>query len=186
MVTVWNNISLFYSGWLYPTYTALINNLVHNQYSIYIILAVLIFLSIYKRVIKNKNIPKAIGLINFASTILIILLIIVAYQSFSPKFAGFFKIDSSKDSETGTTTPTKTKTKTTTPSTTTTPTQNPTTTYTAPKQLYYSVSCSSCWADACPRNGYLYNGYDSASYSFYYGLCQSCSCNSVVGHSFWK
>ena len=54
------------------------------------------------------------------------------------------------------------------------------------KQLYYSVSCSSCYAEGCPSNGYYYAGYDGGSYAYYYGLCQSCSCSSVVGHSFWK
>lgn len=54
------------------------------------------------------------------------------------------------------------------------------------KQLFYSVSCSGCYANGCPSNGYYYEGYDSGSYSYYYFLCQSCSCTSVVGHSFWK
>lgn len=54
------------------------------------------------------------------------------------------------------------------------------------KQLYYSVSCSTCWNQSCPRNGYSYGGYQEYYYVYYKSLCQACSCNNFRAQSLWR
>jgi len=110
---------------------------------------------------------------------LVVLIIGVCYIRFSPAVSDFLKTDTSSE-----TTPSDT---TTTPGTTTTqPATTTTTTYEAPKRLYYYCSCSGCWAEGCPRDGYSYGGYDSYYYYYYHSLCQACKCNSLNAGSFWK
>ena len=178
MIVIWNIICRIYSDWLHPTFVSLITILVNNQYGIYILLSLFVILLIVRKKIKIRVLP---GIIDFVNAVIIILLIIVAYDSFSPTLSKFLKSNTSTNSSTSTKSTPKPS-----PSAQSTPTQQSTPSYTAPKQLFYSVSCSSCWNQGCPKNGYYYSGYDAASYSYYYGLCQSCSCSSVVGHSFWK
>lgn len=122
---------------------------------------------------RNELLPRVV---NTISIITIILLLIVGYARFGTQIKDFFKTDT-------TTTPTNT---TTTPGSTSTPAQQTTPTYQAPKQLYYSIGCYNCWADGCPRDGYSYNGYDSASYTYYDNACHICDCSSINGRSFWK
>lgn len=115
---------------------------------------------------------------SFTSTVAIILLALSSYSWFSSY------IDSipSKSHEEQQGVPSNTNTKTPSGSTPSAPTL----TYTRPKQLYYSVSCSTCWSDACNHNGYSYGGYDSYWYTYYANLCQSCRCNNYKAQSFWK
>jgi hypothetical protein len=113
---------------------------------------------------------------NAITVVTILLIMIVGYVRYETQIKDFFSVDT-------TTTPTDTKT---TPGTKTTPAQPATPTYTAPKQLYYAISCYGCWAEGCNRDGYNYSGYDSSYYSYYDNLCHVCSCNSINGRSFWK
>jgi hypothetical protein len=115
-----------------------------------------------------------VGIISF------ILILFVGYANFGSRISDFFKFDATTD------TPTAPSNSKTTPGSTSTPTQQTAPTYQAPKQMYYSINCSGCWAESCPRNGYTYNGYDSYYYSYYTSLCRSCSCNNLNGRSFWK
>jgi len=113
---------------------------------------------------------------------LVVLIIGVCYVRFSPAVSDFLKVDTTVETQTDPTTTTTTpSTPTTQPTTTTT-----TTTYEAPKRLYYYCSCSGCWAEGCPRDGYSYGGYDSYYYYYYHSLCQACKCNSLNAGSFWK
>ena len=129
---------------------------------------------------RNKLFPKVIDAI---SVISIILLLIVGYARFEPQIKNFFKTDVSPQTPS---TPTTTPSTKTNPNTQTAPTQQTVPTYQAPKQLYYAISCYSCWAEGCSRNGYSYSGYDAYYYTYYTALCKSCSCNSLTGRSFWK
>lgn len=215
MKEIWNIIYKFYTGWLHPTFDSSVTFFVNHSYGVYILLALVVALSIVKKKIDPRSsvrpedgskdrptgashgTPSAgerkarawAGIIDFIVGIIIIFLIIIAYNSFKPAISKFFKSSTATKSSIPTkksSTPTKS-----TPSTQSAPTNQSTPsytapTYTAPKQLFYSVSCSSCWSEGCPNNGYYYSGYDAGSYSYYYALCQACSCNSLVGHSFWK
>lgn len=173
MIEVWNTIVSFYSNWLYPTFVSLITFLANNQYAIYALLAVLVILSIVRAKAKIRKLQQVIDFIN---GIIVILLLIVAYNIFSPAITKFFK-------STPTPTPTPTNSSTDTQST---PTQNSTPSTQTTKQLYYSVGCYSCWNDGCPNNGYSYGGYDVNYYNYYVALCKSCSCNSFRAQSLWR
>lgn len=102
----------------------------------------------------------------------------VCFVRFGPAISDFLKVEDTPS--------TPSSTDSTTPSSPGTLTEQTITTYQAPKQLYYFCSCSSCWADGCPRDGYSYSGYDSSYYYYYYSLCKACSCNSVYARSYWK
>lgn len=177
MKTIWDSLNKFYSDWLHPTFDSLMVFLTNNQYAIYILLGVVIVLAIVRRKIK---IPVLSRVINFINTVIIILLIIVAYNVFSPALSKFFKTDTSTNSSTTT----KTKPKATT-GTESTPTQTTPSTQTT-KQLYYGGGCSGCYADACPSNGYSYGGYDVNMYNYYKSLCQACQCTSSRWQSLWR
>jgi len=182
MKVIWDNIVRFYVGWLQPTFTTLITFLVNNQYAIYLLLLVLIVLSVVTRKIKVGILPKVIGIVN---AVIIILLLIVAYNIFSPSLIKFFKTTPSNNSST----PKKT-TPTSSPSTQGTtseqPTSDSTSTSTTSKQLYYGGGCSGCYADTCPRDGYSYGGYDVNMYNYYRSLCQACQCTSSRWQSLWR
>jgi hypothetical protein len=48
---------------------------------------------------------------------------------------------------------------------------------------YYTVNCSSCWAESCPPDGYNYYGSDAASYNNYVDICKKCDCKSFRAES---
>ena len=171
MIEVWNTISSFYANWLHPTFVSFITTLANNQYAIYALLAILVILSIVRAKVKIRRLQQVIDFIN---GIIVILLLIVVYNIFSPAITKFFK-------STPASTPTNSST-----SIQSTPTQNSTPSTQTTKQLYYSVGCYSCWNDGCPNNGYSYGGYDVNYYNYIRSLCQSCSCNSFRAQSFWK
>ena len=171
MIEVWNTIVSFYSNWLYPTFVSLITILTNNQYAIYALLVILVILSIIKAKIKIRRLQQVIVFIN---GIIVILLLIVTYNIFSPAISKFFK-------STPASTPTNSSTETQS-----TPSQNSTPSTQTPKQLYYSVGCYSCWNESCPSNGYSYGGYDVNYYNYYVALCKSCSCNSFRAQSLWR
>lgn len=175
MKTILSSIYGFYSDWLHPTFDSSIAFLANNQYAVYILIAVLVILSIVKKIILKKvkvqTLPK---LIDFIVAMIVILLVIVAYNIFSPAISEFFKTTPSTDITTPTNT---TKGTESTPSEQSTP---------SAKQLYYGGGCSGCYADSCPRNGYSYGGYDVNMYNYYRSLCQQCQCTSSRWQSLWR
>lgn len=172
MIEAWKTLNSFYTNWLHPTFDSLISFLAGNQYAIYALIAVVIALSIVRTKVK---IPKLLPWIDFVAGMIVLLLLVVIYSIFSPAISKFFK-------STPSTTPINS---TTTPATTTPGTSTQSSTQTQ-KQLYYSVGCSSCWNEACQKNGYSYGGYDATSYNYYVTLCKSCSCNSYRAQSLWR
>lgn len=171
-----------FTNWIYLPFLSLLKFLASDiVWLVILIIAFFVITSIQTKIskrntgenkIKSQILPKAI---NLATACIIILLLLVVWVRYETQIRDFFKVDTS-------TTPSNT---TTTPGTTTTLKQT-TPTYQAPKQLYYSIGCYNCWADGCPRNGYSYNGYDSASYTYYDNACHICDCSSINGRSFWK
>lgn len=181
MKTIWNTLYGFYTNWLHPTFVSLITFLTDNQYAIYVIVAALIALAIVnKYVLKKLKVQTLSKLSDFITGVVVILLIIVVYNIFSPNINNFLKPSTDTDSSTST----KTTPKSTT-GTESTPTQTtPSTTTT--KQLYYGGGCSGCYADGCPRDGYSYGGYDVNMYNYYRSLCQVCQCTSLRWQSLWR
>ena len=174
-------ISIFWTTWykLLDWWQIILN----YEYSVYILIGLLIVLGFFSKV-KNKVIATIIGILGVIVTLLLIGIFFTKGWDY---MSNYIKKH-----------PSKTTTEQTTPAQQSTQGapeiygiepdvdngQQPS--YEAPKQLFYSVSCNGCYASGCPSNGYYYSGYDAGSYAYYYGLCQSCSCSSVVGHSFWK
>lgn len=180
MKTILGSIGKFYSDWLHPTFDSSVAFFADNQYAIYFLVVFLVILSIARGVITKKaKTQKPIKLIDFITGVIVLLLIIVAYTSFAPPFFKFIKSTPS----TNTSTPTKTSPEST-PSSESTPSQQSTPSST-PKQLYYGGGCSGCYADACPRDGYSYGGYDVNMYNYYRSLCQQCQCTSSRWQSLW-
>jgi len=149
--------------------------------NLYILIGIFAFLVIAKNMatkkIKIQIIPKLIDLL---TALVLVLVLIVSYHRFAPAIANFLKTNNSTNTTSTTKKPTtKTNAKSTSG-------QQTTPSYQAPKQLYYSVSCSSCWSEGCSHNGYSYGGYDSYYYSYYRNICKACSCNDYKSFSFWK
>jgi len=189
-----NYIDYIYTNLLYRPSVYLIALFANEKYGVFILIAIVVVLSIVQSKVmpkvggKLKHLPK---LLNFFTVMVVLLVCAVSLVKYGPSVNAFFKSNSSKDK----TSPTQTQPKSTTPQKNTpqdtTETQGITPGQTAPtyqtqKQLYYSVSCSSCWNQSCPRNGYSYGGYTEYNYLFYYNLCKSCSCNSFNAQSFWR
>ena len=151
-----------------------------HDYGFFILLAIFIIIVIALNKLKNR---KKISLVlNLISMFVFILMLLVGYYDFGPAIKKFLQTTPQKQENT--TTPTTTTTKKT-PGTNVIPKQT-TPTYTAPKKLYYTVSCYSCWNEVCPRDGYSYGGYDYGNYYYYYNMCKACNCNSFKAVSFWK
>jgi len=123
--------------------------------------------------------------LTFSCLFIVSLIVGVCFIRFSPAIIDFLKTDTPTDTITQ---PANTNTTNTPAETTitTTPTQQTAPTYQTTKRLYYSCSCSGCWAEGCQRDGYSYGGYDANYYSYYYTLCKACKCNSFNATSFWK
>ena len=187
MKTLWGSIGSFYDGWLHPTFVSFITFLVNNQFAIYVLIAILIVLAIVKKIIVKKKLKIQIWLkaINFFNFVIIVLLIIVAYDSFTPAISKYYK-QIMANTPTPSTTNQTTNGNQSTPGTQSTPTQQSTPSTQTTKQLYYAVSCSTCWNTGCVHNGYSYGGYDASYYAYIKGICQSCSCNDYKAQSFWR
>lgn len=168
---MWSFISNLYANFLSPAFTSFLKVLTSDPAALFILIALLIILSIAKDKVKVKYLPQ---ILSYLLPIIALMIAYILFVRFSPAITDFLKTDDVKTTPTDTTTP-----KTNTP--TTTPTNNQT-----QKQLYYAVSCSTCWADGCVHNGYSYGGYDSYYYNYYRALCQSCRCNSYNAQSLWR
>lgn len=119
----------------------------------------------------------------FFSILILVTVLIVTYNRFlKPTVTEIMNYKSPTPSPTNSTTNPSTDT---TPNTQATPGKT-TPTYQAPKRLYYSLGCSSCWNQSCPRNGYSYGGYDYGYYYYYYNLCKACNCNDFRAQSLWR
>jgi hypothetical protein len=197
-------MELFINSWILKPLIATVNYIAGVHYGFYYLIAALIILSIIQGKITpkpgvekpppitetrfSKYLKFAPKILNFSTICLVLLIFSVGYVKFGPAIIDFFKVSDTK-TEQKKTTPAKTpatngsedkvETQGITPGTTTP-------TYEAPKQLYYAVSCSTCWNDACTHDGYSYGGYSDYYYTYYYSLCKSCSCNSFNATSFWK
>lgn len=178
-----NYIDYIYTNLLYRPSVYLIALFANEKYGVFILIAIVVVLSIVQSKVmpkvggKLKHLPK---LLNFFTVMVVLLICAVSLVKYGPSVNAFFKSNSSKDK----TSPTQTQPKSTSPQQSTP--QQTTPTYQTQKQLYYAVSCSSCWNQSCPRNGYSYGGYTEYNYLFYYNLCKSCSCNDFKAQSFWK
>lgn len=138
---------------------------------------------------KNKKLEFLQKVLNFITIAVLFIILIVSYNRFlAPTVNQIWNEAGKKEN---TTTPNNNIPKNTSPSQDTTETQGTTPgqstpTYQAPKQLYYSVSCSSCWTNGCPNNGYSYGGYQEYYYVYYYNLCKACNCNNFRAQSLWR
>ena len=177
-----DKIDYIYQNFLYNPFIYIVRIFVNERYGIFILVGIFIVLLI----IQSKLVPRISQKIKFLPQLfnlvlgmVIVLLLAVAYFKYEPNITAFFKSNNSSTNQT--TSPSKNNS-----GTKSTPSQPSTPTYQAPKQLYYSVSCSSCWNETCNHNGYSYGGYLESYYIYYKNLCQSCSCNNSRSQSFWK
>lgn len=183
-----------FTTWIYLPFMSLAQSIEKNPYGLYILIGVFIVLASIKgknsqtnttpeKPVKSNIIKRTLPRLVDALTIFAAILIaVVAFQQFKPAFSAFLKPTTTTNTSPSTKTPATNSTR----GTQRTPTQNTTPTYQAPKQLYYSVSCSSCWNEGCNHNGYIYNGYDANSYNYYRNVCSVCTCNNVRAQSFWR
>lgn len=189
-----NWIDYIYNNFLYNPFIYVVSFFVNEKYGIFILIAVVVVLSI----IQGKVIPKLAGknnylgylpkLLNFVVILTVFLTAAVGFFKYQSDITAFFKSNSTKNNQTTPTQPQNNTQKKTTPQQDTVETQGvtPETQNYQQKQLYYAVSCSTCWNQACPHNGYSYGGYDEYNYIFYKSLCQSCNCNNYKAQSFWR
>ncbi len=173
MKELWSAVSNFYSSVLRPEAIYVVNYLANSLSAVVVLIAIIVVLSIVRAKFLKNN--KWRQLVDFVAGMIAVLLLIVAWYSFSPQINKFFKYPPSSSPIKSTTTPGS--------STSGTTTQPSTSTY---KQLYYSVGCYDCYADSCVRNGYSYGGYDVNYYNYIRNLCRSCSCSSYRAQSFWR
>ena len=175
MIDAWNSLYSFYTNSILPSYNSLMNSLIHNQYLIYILIAVIVGLSIYRKITKNL---KLIQWLDFVVGMIVVLLLLAGYHLVSPKISSWFdSLPKSSSSSTKSTTGTNS---------TTTNSSSSNSSRTTQKQLYYSVGCYDCYADSCVRNGYSYGGYDVNYYNYIRGICQNCRCSSYRAQSLWR
>lgn len=172
---------------IYNPFLSILKFFVNNSDAFYVLLIGFFIFAIFsgKIKVKDEKKNKLLGyLIGFLTTFTLILIILASFFRYAPAIANYFNQYSS---------PSETKSNSSTPSGTGTGTKNnsqqntsPAPTYQAPKKLYYSVSCSSCWAEDCNHNGYSYSGYSEALYYQNKQYCQICNCNDIKSQSFWK
>ena len=167
-----------YHDWLYTPAMAVVKLFESEPSGIYILLAVFIVLASVRPRLKMRILPRIIDIVTI---ITFILLLSVAYLRYGDAVKKFFKEGFKSQTPASTTTTSPSTNTQTTPTVTT-----PGVVIPQVKQLYYTVSCSSCWNESCPRNGYSYGGYTESIYMYYYQLCKGCSCNSFNAVSFWK
>ncbi len=181
---IFDTLHQLYSTKLYPAAISVLRFLVNNRDAIWILIAVVTVLAVVRSKVKFVNshriLPKVIDAV---SGCLVILVLIVSFFRFGPTVSDYLdKYDSDSESSTTTTS----QPQSTSQNQNTSKPSNQTTTPQTTKYLYYSISCSGCYAEGCNRNGYNYSGYSAEYYSYYRSVCQSCSCTSVYGRSFWK
>lgn len=156
MFAILNPISLFYANALHPGFDSFITALFNNHYTIYVLIVIIIVLWIVK---ENINAAKLPGIISFIIGIIIVLLFIVVYNTFSPELSKIFRSDTVSEPQNSAGTE---------------------------KQLYYSANCSSCYGQSCPLEGYNYGGYDLGQYTNVVSQCKSCVCNNFKTQTQFK
>lgn len=156
MSAVLNPINSFYANALHPGFDSFITALSNNHYTIYALIAIIIVLWIVK---ENINAAKLPGIISFVIGIISILLFIIVYNTFSPELSKLFRSNSSSNLRNSDG---------------------------AVKQIYYSASCSSCYGQSCPLDGYKYDGSDLGEYTNIVSQCKSCACTSSKAQTLWK
>ncbi|MCL5094323.1 MAG: hypothetical protein M1355_04295 [Patescibacteria group bacterium] len=180
-----NTIDYIYTNFLYNPFIYVVRIFVNERYGVFILFGIIVVLSM----IQGKLVPKLSQkikflpqLFNFVIVVTAILAIAVSFFKYGPNIDELFKSIGITNTET----PTPTQQNNSNSGTKKTPSQPSTPSYQAPKQLYYSVSCSSCWNQGCNHNGYSYGGYLESYYIYYKNLCQSCSCNNSRSQSFYR
>lgn len=182
-------IEQLFLNWVYNPFLSLLRFFVNNKDGFYILLIGFFVFIIFSGKIKIKDEKKnklLKNLMGFLTVFALILIVLASYFRYAPAISDYLKKYSSsteRNSSSSTKNPSKSESGTKNNSQQNTA---PAPTYQAPKQLYYSVSCSGCWAEGCSHNGYSYGGYDAYYYSYYHGLCQTCRCNDFRSQSFWK
>lgn len=167
-------VSWFYVIVWLPVWSTVINFCVYSSNGLFILLVIFVALIIIGSFFKTGIINKIVGWILAFLVILILITCYLRYSSVLDKFIADLP-DSTVTTDT---------TKDSSSSTGTTPTKSTTTT--SPKHLYYGGGCYSCYADACPRDGYSYGGWDVNMFNYYRSLCQACQCNSSRWQSLWR
>jgi len=183
-----NFIDYIYINFIYKPFIFIVSYFVHEKYGIFVLIGVIVIFAIFQGKIptwtkgKYKFLPKVI---NVFMILMILLLMTVTYFKYKTNIDAFFKTDTNSTKQDSP--PTK-KNPSSSPTTKTqpTPSQPSVPSSQTQKQLYYAVSCSTCWNEACPRNGYSYGGYDAYWYSYYHGLCKGCECNDFKAQSLWR
>ena len=153
---VLQTISSFYTNALHPGFDSFVTALSSNHYTIYGLILIIIVLWIVKENINAAKLPAVIG---FVIGLAMILLFIVVYNTFSPELSKLFRSNSSSNLQNSNG---------------------------AVKQIYYSASCSSCYGQSCPLNGYKYDGYDLGQYTDIVSQCKSCVCTSFKAQTQFK
>jgi hypothetical protein len=171
--------SNLYANYIYPPVTSFFAWLVNDSFAIIYLVVIFIVLLVLGSKLKGKYSNQ---IIQIFTAIFLLLIMYTCVARFAPSVMNIFKSDDKTTPTENTTTPTNN----TTPKKNPTPTPQPTPTQNTEKQLYYAVSCSTCWNEACSHNGYSYGGYDAYYYNYYRTLCQSCSCNNYKAQSLWR
>lgn len=178
-----NLIDYLYFNFLYEPFIYLLGIFVNERYGIFILIGIIVIISIIQGKLKiSGKIRYLSKLLNLLMPILVILLMAASYVKYGPSITAFLKSSSSQKTQTTSPSPSKKDGS----GTQNNSSQQNAPTYQAPKQLYYAVSCSSCWNEACPRNGYSYGGYNESLYYYYRTLCQNCRCNNYRAQSLWR
>lgn len=181
-------IEQIFINWIYNPFLSILKFFVNNTDAFYVLIAVF-FVTIFfsgkskgAEKIKNKYL---VQLINFLGVFSLILIVLAGYFRYAPAISDYIN---KHGSSTNTNSNSSTKNSSGTSGTKNNSQQNtaPAPTYQAPKQLYYSVSCSSCWAEDCNHNGYSYSGYSEVLYYQNKQYCQICNCNDLKSQSFWR
>jgi len=176
---LWHILWGFFTNRLFPAFISFLRFLVNNRDALWILIGVFLVLLVVRSKVKlHRIIPKVIDPI---SACLAILIAIVVFFRFGPTVSNYLdKYTSTSKSSTNTTSQPASQNQSTTKTTPKTTTQ-PTT-----KQLYYTVSCSSCYASGCNHNGYYYDGLSVDNYNYYRNVCRSCSCTDFKAQSYWR
>lgn len=155
---VLQTISSFYTNALHPGFDSFITALSTSHFAIYLLIAGVVILWIVRSNINILSLEKIIG---FFIGIIVILIFIVAYNTFSPEIFKIFKSQPTSELQNSTSSG-------------------------GVKQIYYSASCSSCYAQSCPLNGYKYDGPDLGQYTDIVSQCKSCACTSSKAQTLWR
>ena len=178
---LWHILWGFFTNQLFPAFISILRFLVHNRDALWVLIGIVIVLAIVKSKVlfvkSHRTLPQVIDAVNGC---LVTIILIVAFFRFG--LPAWDNLSNYKSTSTSSTTPTQTST----PTQNTTKTTPKTTTQPTTKQLYYTVSCSSCYASGCNHNGYYYNGLSVDNYNYYRNVCRSCSCTDFKAQSYWR